>query len=463
MDLKRLGNLNLARALRIQSAGRPPSYRNLRVAFTGAGGKTTALFQLARQLPPPVLVSASTHLAVSQIALADSHLIIRTSTELEALESQHFQGVVLITGPDDGAGRCVGVDESVMDSLHILAGSSGVPLLVEADGSRRLPLKAPAEHEPAIPPFTNQVVVVAGMSGVGRKLDEDSVHRPERFADLSGLGIGEQVNDLSVVRVLLHPLGGLKGIPKGARRSILLNQVDHPEQDDQANRMAGKLLEGYSSVLVASLGTTPPRINSVHEKTAGVILAAGGSSRLGVPKQLLSWHGIPFVRHVAMKALSAGLAPVIVVSGAFAPEVDAALQGLEVQLAHNPSWEQGQSTSVITGVKAVPPENGSAIFLLSDQPQVMGILLQDLVLAHARSLAPIVAPRVQGKRANPALFDARVFSELLTLTGDTGGRKLFDEPGRFPVYWVDWDDASLLVDVDTPQDYQRLLSLELNP
>jgi molybdenum cofactor cytidylyltransferase len=442
MDLNWSGRLNMARGLRIQSEGDYLSHRDLRVAFTGAGGKTTALFQLARQLPTPVLVAASTHLACSQLSLADRHYTIRTSEELRALKSQLFEGVTLVTGPKVGEERSAGLDDSSLEQLHLLAGLGGAPLLIEADGSRRLPLKAPAEHEPAIPPFTNLVVVVAGMTGVGRRLDSSSVHRPERFAALSGLVIGELVDEHAVVRALLHPLGGLKGIPSQASRSVLLNQADHPVQVDQASRMAGKLLEGYSSVLVASLGGTEPEVHSVHEKTAGVILAAGGSSRLGAPKQLLEWHGIPFVRHVAQKALSAGLSPVVVVSGAFAEEVESALQGLQVQIAHNPSWELGQSTSVQAGVMALPQDEGSAIFLLSDQPQVTEELLLELVRTHARSLASIVAPRVHGVRANPVLFDARAFPELLLLQGDTGGRVLFKDPERFPVHWVDWNDES---------------------
>lgn len=460
MDLKRFGKLNLARGLRVQPGSDPLSTRDLRVAFTGAGGKSTALLQLARQLPPPVILSASTHLASSQLALADHHYSIRTPEELLDLGSQLFTGVVLITGPGDGAGRTTGLDPSVMERLHLIAESGGVPLLIEADGSRRLPLKAPAEHEPVIPPFTNLVVVVAGMSGIGAVLEGDSIHRPERFAILSGLKPGQRVDDQAVMKVLLHPSGGLKGIPTGARRSVLLNQADEPVKVDQANQMAGELLSGYSSILVASLGGVVPLIHAVHEKTAAIILAAGGSSRLGTPKQLLEWKGSPFIRHIVGTAQKSGLVPVIVVTGANAPEVEAALNGVDVQLVHNPDWRSGQSTSVRVGLRAVPPDTGSSIFLLSDQPQIPGTLLRELIRIHSRSLAPIVAPRVGGRRANPVLFDRSVFHELLQLQGDTGGRVLFSDPERYTVAWIDWEDPNLLLDVDTPQDYQQLLNME---
>jgi molybdenum cofactor cytidylyltransferase len=461
MDLKQLGELNLARGLRLLPEAINPDYRNLRLALTGAGGKSSALFQLAHQLPPPVLVSASTHLASSQLTKADRHFIIHSIEELMAIQSKIFDGVVLLTGPAGEDGRTLGLSGEILEQLNALAGYHGTPVLIEADGARMLPLKAPAEHEPAIPAFTNLVVVVAGMLGLGKQLGPTSVHRPESFAALSGLEIGARVDEKALVQVLLHPDGGLKGIPDGARRSVLLNQADSLAQVEKANGMAEMLLNGYRSVLVASLGQPVPVVHAVHEKVAGIVLAAGGSSRLGSPKQLLIWQGIPLVRHVAERGLQAGLSPVVVVTGAHAGDIEQALRGLDVRIAHNRDWELGQSTSVRTGLQALPSSIGAAVFLLSDQPQVPKKLLDELFHAHARSLSPIVAPRVHGKRANPVLFDRSAFPELLALEGDTGGRVLFSEESRFRVEWVDWDDANLLLDVDTPGDYQRLLGLEL--
>lgn len=461
MDLTGLPKLDLARALRLITPSPYSLLRALRLALAGGGGKSTALFQLARQLPPPVLVTASTHLAVSQLAQADRHFKILSSEDLLVPGDQLFDGVVLVTGPDDGAGRTLGLSEDLLDMLHYLAAARGVPLLVEADGSRRLPLKAPAEHEPAIPAFANLVVVVVGLSGLGKPLDQASVHRPERFAALSELEMGARVDPAAILQILLHPQGGLKNIPAQARRVVLLNQADAPEQVRVAGEMAWGLLEGYHAVLVASLGSSAPTVHAVYEKTAGVVLAAGGSSRLGRPKQLLEWHGAPLVRHVARQALATGLSPVVVVTGAKADQVKAAVQGLPVSFAHNPAWESGQASSVQVGVRALPTECGAAIFLLSDQPQVPSDLLGALVRTHAGSLSPLVAPRVHGQRANPVLFDAALFPELLLLSGDSGGRSLFSDPQRFPVQWIDWDDPDLLLDVDTPADYRRLQGMQI--
>jgi len=90
--------------------------------------------------------------------------------------------------------------------------------LVEADGSRRLPLKAPAAHEPPIPAWVNTVAVLVGLSGMDKPLAAETVHRPEIFAELSEAEMGKPVGMLAITRLLLHPQGGLKNIPPGARK-----------------------------------------------------------------------------------------------------------------------------------------------------------------------------------------------------------------------------------------------------
>jgi molybdenum cofactor cytidylyltransferase len=175
---------------------------------------------------------------------------------------------------------------------------------------------------------------------------------------------------------------------------------------------------------------------------------------MGRLKQVLVWRGEPFVRHVARAALAAGLSPVVVVTGCAADSVEAALGDLPVSFAHNPEWQAGQSGSVKTAVQALPSETGAAVFLLADQPHTPAQLIASLVEAHAGSLSPLVAPLVQGQRANPVLFDRRTFPELLGLSGDQGGRVLFS---RYPARWVPWHDPAVLQDIDTPEDYQRLL------
>jgi len=447
------------------------------LALVGAGGKTTALFQLARELSPPVIVTATTHLHVDQIKFADSHWNGEKPEDLAGIE-ENLGAVMLVTGPVEGF-RTTGLNDNLLSWLHELCASHNLPLLIEADGSRQRPLKAPADHEPAIPEFIETVVVVAGLTGLGESLTSQFVHRPEIFARLGSLKMGATISMEALSHVLLHPAGGLKNIPLQARRIVLLNQADTPELQAMAKKLAEKLLPAYHSVIIASLKRS--QIHAVYEPVAGIILAGGGSSRFGQPKPLLDWRGKPFVHAVAETALAAGLSPVMVVTGAQAEQVETTVNDLPVIIVRNEEWHSGQSSSIRAGLASLAPlhppfggppfpshpnseneskaeekvEVGSAIFLLADQPQTTPPVLHALIEEHARTLAPIVAPLVGGQRANPVLFDRVTFPDLMALTGDVGGRAIFS---RYPVNYLPWHDESLLSDVDTPEQYRKLVN-----
>ncbi len=449
------------------------------IALVGSGGKTTALFQLARRLSRlapagsgpakentgerPVIVTATAHLRVDQVRLADSHWIGETPEDLGGLE-KNLRGVMLVTGPVTGS-RSMGLNNDTVAWLHSLCLRHAIPLLIEADGSRQRPLKAPAAYEPPIPGFVEAVAVVAGLTGLGKPLGEEFVHRPEVFARLSGLAMGDIITPEALLRVLAHPDGGLKNIPAQAGRLVLLNQADTAELQAQASALAGDLLAAYHSVIIASLGRS--QIHAVYEPVAGIILAAGEARRFGRPKQLLEYHGQPFVRAVTKAALASGLAPVVVVTGANAETVEAALYDLPVTITRNAGWQSGQSSSIRSGLKALTPSplpsgegrrgEGAAIFLLADQPQVTPMVIRALVEHHSLELAPIVAPLVGDRRTNPVLFDRVTFPDLLSLTGDVGGRAIFS---KHSVAYLPWYDENLLLDVDTEKDYQHLKERE---
>jgi molybdenum cofactor cytidylyltransferase len=426
-------------------------------ALVGAGGKTTALFLLARQLNAPVLVSTSTHLGVEQAALADQHIILKDNHFPVDFQNQLNGAVILISGPVGYDQRIHGLHPEQMEILNDHAREAGISLLVEADGSRRLPLKAPGAHEPVIPEWVDLVIVSAGLQGLGKPLSEDTIHRSEIFARLGQATIGESVNIDHIAAELAHPEGGLKNIPAAARKTVLLNQVDTPELQKHGTELASKLTNQYDSILLASLQNPAVEVISVHEPTAGIILAAGSSTRFGQPKILLDWHGAPLIRREAEAALASGLSPVIVVLGAVIEPVVAALEGLPVHIQVNEHWKSGQGHSVEAGIRALSASAGAAVFLLGDQPQVSVEVLRSLIEVHRRSLAPIIAPQVKGMRANPVLFDRVTFPDLRLLEGDKGGRSLFS---RYPVTLMPWEDDRLLMDIDTPEDYRRLLETQ---
>ncbi len=430
--------------------------RSLRLALVGAGGKTTAMFQLAHQMESPVLVSASTHLGMEQVRLADAHFILVPPVKVSELKNRLVDGVNLFTGPVSKGNRTSGLGEIELDALCQLADELACPLLIEADGSRRLPLKAPADHEPPIPPWVNTVAVVVGLSGLGLPLTADTVHRPEKFAAVSGAEMGKPVNMPAIAGALLHPLGGLKNIPAGARKVVIFNQADTPVLRTKAARAVQKLWRSYESVLVASLGQADGVVYAVYEPTAGIILAGGSSQRLGQPKALLEWKGQTFIRTIVQTGLAAGLSSVTVIVGSEVLPIREALKDLPVKIIENSDWQQGQSSSIRAGIDSLSGQIGSAIFLLCDQPQIPVLLVSSLIEKHSQTLAPVISPLADGKRANPVLFDQDTFVDLRRLQGDVGGRAIFS---KYPPEWLPWNDSSITLDVDTPEDYQRLLKI----
>jgi molybdenum cofactor cytidylyltransferase len=191
------------------------------------------------------------------------------------------------------------------------------------------------------------------------------------------------------------------------------------------------------------------------------VLAAGESTRYGQPKQLLDWKGEPFVRAVARTALQGGLSPVLVVTGANAEAVESAVSDLDLRIVRNEGWRAGQASSIRAAIESLAhpssAKTGGAIFLLADQPQMTSSVIRALFEKHAEGLYPIVAPMVIDRRANPVLFDRVTFPDLLSLEGDVGGRAVFH---KHRVEYLPWHDDRLLLDVDTPEMYQRLISDE---
>ena len=451
------------------------------MAFVGAGGKTTAIFMAARELltiqehttlNKTVLVTTTTHLGSWQAELADHFILIQTITDVAKLEENLPTGVVLLAG-EKTYDRLSGCPADILEKIHIFAENHCLSLLIEADGSSSCPIKAPANHEPVIPDFSRNVIVMAGLMGLGKPLTKEWVHRPDIFAELSGLHLGDLISLESLVKVLSNKDGGLKNIPLTARRVMLLNQADTAALQSTGREISKQLISDYHSIIIASLGkdnkiVTPSKENisaqegeifAVNEQIAGIILAAGGSRRFGKPKQLLQWNGQPLIRHVVIAAMKAGLSPVEVVVGASAQEIVITLSDLPVRIVNNPDWMTGLSSSIRAGVSDLPKEVGGVIFLNADQPQISPVLVRSLIDAHQGTLGPIIAPQINGQRGNPVLFDIRTFPDLLSLKEDMGGRVLFS---HYPVRWISWNDPNQLMDIDTPEDFQKFMNIYNN-
>jgi len=212
---------------------------------------------------------------------------------------------------------------------------------------------------------------------------------------------------------------------------------------------------GVGGLLMEIVTRPQPRTEPVPEKgraIAGVVLAAGRSSRMGGPNKLLAEiGGKPLVRIVVDAVLASRARPVVVVTGHQRDKVEAALAGLPVKFVHNPHFADGLGTSLKAGIAALPAEADGAIVCLGDMPQVDAALIDRLIGAFDPDHgALVVLPTIDGERGNPVVWSRRFFPDLMAVEGDVGARYLI---GRYTeaVAEVPLTDTAALTDVDTPE------------
>jgi molybdenum cofactor cytidylyltransferase len=184
---------------------------------------------------------------------------------------------------------------------------------------------------------------------------------------------------------------------------------------------------------------------SESRRYAVIVLAAGGSSRLGSPKQLIIYRGSSLIEHAVAAALACGAIEVIVVLGAFAEEIRSEIKSTAVRLIRNYDWKTGMAGSIQTGVSALPKGIDAAILMTCDQPNITASHLRELGLSEA----PIAASSYDGILGVPAAFSRAFFPTLMTLTGDAGAREIIREPGA-DVQTIAFEGAKW--DIDAPED-----------
>jgi molybdenum cofactor cytidylyltransferase len=199
--------------------------------------------------------------------------------------------------------------------------------------------------------------------------------------------------------------------------------------------------------------------NSAH--VGAVILAAGSSSRMGSPKQALRYRGQSLIGRAARAALGAGCRPVIVVTGAHAELSRRELVGLDVREALNLRWETGMASSIragIEGLLSTDPAPAAVVLMLCDQPHVTAEIISGLVAARRLTRKPIVASTYGGSYGVPAVFDRTLFAELARLEGAAGAKQVIKRHAA-QAHFVPFRDGE--VDLDTPDDFSRLLAKEV--
>jgi molybdenum cofactor cytidylyltransferase len=201
----------------------------------------------------------------------------------------------------------------------------------------------------------------------------------------------------------------------------------------------------------ASAGRPAGRAGSA---VAGILLAAGTSSRMGSNKLLFQLDGESLLRRAARRALAAGVEPLLVVVGHEAERAAHELDGLTCRAVFHPGFEQGITSSLQAGLAALPEGTRAAVVMLADMPFVTSEMIAALLARYRASEAPLVISDYEGVNAPPMVYDRVLFEELWTMTGGGCGKQVVKRH-RDEAEVLRWP-AAALADVDLPEDYARL-------
>lgn len=358
------------------------------ISVVGAGGKTSLIFAWAREL-----------------AAAGKNVVITTTTHMYRPERME-EGNIRIVVSDDPyrPDKVTAPPSEVLDSLRDTADV----VLIEADGSRRMPLKWPADREPVIPDYTDFTVCVAGLSALGKNT-ADVVYRADELPDV----LKRETVDMNLIHAIISSRdGGQKGVRGDFR--VFMNQVD----DDIDRLAAAYRLQQIFAVM--GIQSAWGSLLSEEPEIAVILEAAGNSTRFGSNKLLhIMEDGRPMVASIldAVRPLEA-YKKILVTQydevASLAPDLD---------IVMNDRPDLGISRSMQLGLTAAG-DSDAYMFCVCDQPGLKTATLERMIEAYKKGTAGIVSLAWQGKMCNPKIFSSRYREELMKLSGDTGGRQI---------------------------------------
>ena len=247
------------------------------VCCVGAGGKKSTLYHLAAAHPGRVGVTATAHIEhfprtfVGGVVVAEAPELLTKVTALAATER-----CVAFAHPCELPGRHLGISFEELAAVRAVCNFE--LCVVKADGARNRILKAPAAHEPAIPPATDTVIACVSARAIGAPLTAQLAHRPERIATVAGLNLGETVRPEHLGRLLASPEGALRGVGR-AHVVPLINMVDNAELDvlaTQAAEIALALTDRFDYVVLAAMRNASPLVRVVR-RTATALACPSSS------------------------------------------------------------------------------------------------------------------------------------------------------------------------------------------
>ncbi|KRE00160.1 4-diphosphocytidyl-2C-methyl-D-erythritol kinase [Bosea sp. Root381] len=348
-----------------------------------------------------------------------------------------------------------GLKPSVVDKTLRVMAERLAPAEARVAADLRVPhQEAPLAEAIAAQAKTADMVVVFGASAITDRRDVIPQALLAAGGRIEHLGMPVDPGNLLLIGELAgKPVLGAPGCARSPKENgfdwvlqRFLAGIPVTRDDIQAMGVGGLLME----IVSRPQPRAPAHLEAAP--VAGLVLAAGRSTRMGEANKLLQTvRGKPMLRHAVEAQLASCARPVIVVTGHQREAVAQALDGLEVQLVHNPDFASGLAGSVKAGLAALPETATGVVVSLGDMPNVTSAVIDRLAQVFAESAEALaVVPTLLGQRGNPVLLSRALFAEVAKLDGDQGARRLLDAAGE-ALMEVPLDDPAIALDIDTPE------------
>jgi len=240
------------------------------VSLVGAGGKTTLMFRLAKELllrGMKVVTTTTTKIAEPALGETGSLFVDPDEGKIKDFVRRHLDRYAHITVARERleSGKLKGISQKLVGALWRLRETDVV--IVEADGAAGRPVKAPRENEPVIPTATSLVVAILGTDGMGKELSDENVFQPERVSKITGIPVGERLTDEAMAILMTHSEGIFKGAPSSSMVVAFLNKVDLPDGVAKARNIAQKVLDKkhqkIEKIVLGQLNSEPPVVEVI--------------------------------------------------------------------------------------------------------------------------------------------------------------------------------------------------------
>ena len=416
------------------------------ISITGGGGKTTSMFRLARELlkyDKKVLVATTT--AIMKPDENEYHKLYLTD-KIDYRTIKASTGITVLGSKVNEDNKMIGIEKEIID--EIFKSNIFDYIIVEADGSKRKPIKAPASHEPVIPSLTTKTIGIIGMDCVGQKIYEENVHRAILFSQITDSKIGDTIDENIIYNLIVSPEGIFKNSPVNSQKYIILNKVETKSRKMVSQKVKSKIISNkvdIKNIIIGSMGR--------ETNIAGIIMASGFSRRMKTDKLLLKLGDKMVLEKVIESCKKSNLEDIIVVYRK--DEIRDLANRYNLRAVLNEKADEGQSASIKLGVSNIEKDTKGMMFIVGDQPHLDSLTIDTIIDEFEDNQEKIIIPIYDGKKGNPTIFPISLKEELSALTGDVGGKEVIND-NLDRVKYIEVKNHKAGIDMDTVEEYEKL-------